>query len=112
MRFKLRFSTRAAAEMEAVLDYTLVHFGRTQFVEYTDLIREAFDQISRNPYGASARSRPELGADVFSFHISRRGRRARHLFLYRVSEGSEGAVHLLRFLHDSMEPRIQEWDEI
>ena len=111
MRGKLRFSTRAAAEMEAALDYTLVHFGRSKFVEYIDLIRETLDQISRNPYGASARSRPELGADVFSFHISRRGRRARHLFLYRVSEGSEGAVHLLRFLHDSMEPRIQEWDE-
>jgi len=111
MRFELRFSTRAAAEMEAVLDYTLVHFGRTKFAEYADLIREVYNQISRNPYGLSARSRPELGADVFSFHIGRRGRRARHLFLYRVSEGS-GSVDILRLLHDSMELRIQEWDEI
>ena len=45
MRFKLRFSTRAAAEMEAALDYTLVHFGRSKFVEYIDLIRETLDQI-------------------------------------------------------------------
>jgi toxin ParE1/3/4 len=40
-------------------------------------------------------------AELRTLHIGRRGRRARHLILFRVVP--DGAVEVLRFLHDAMD---------
>ena len=52
--------------------------------------------------------RPEIHSDAWTYHIARLGRRARHLFLYRIRD----TVEVARFLYDAMDlshQRPREW---
>ena len=84
MSFKLRFSTRAAQDIEEVLGHTLWHFGEQKLEYYKALIREAIADIGADPLAPPAKTRAELKPDARTFHLGRRGRPARHLFVYRV----------------------------
>src|SRR4051794_5422059 len=101
MKFQLRISTRAVRDIEEVLAHTLEHFGASQQEGYRSLIRDALRDISTDPVVFPAKHRPELRRGARTFHIGRRGRPARHFFLYRVSE--QGFVEVARLLHDSMD---------
>ena len=101
MKFKLRFSKSAVRDIEEVLAYTLAQFGQQKTEQYKELIRQALAEIATDPNHPPAKYRPEIHADARTFHLARRGRRARHLFLYRVI-GNE-FVDIARLLHDSME---------
>jgi plasmid stabilization system protein ParE len=86
----LRISDRAARDIEGALAYTLDQFGARKQSIYRALIRDALTDIAADPDRAPAKRRPELHPDARTFHIARRGRPARHFFLYRL-------------LHDSMD---------
>lgn len=99
MPFQIRISTQARRDIEEVLAWTSREFGATQYDEYRSLIREAIEEIARNP--EAARRRPELHESARTFHIGRRGRRARHFFLLRVA--NDGVVEIARLLYDGMD---------
>lgn len=101
MRYELRVSGRAVRDMENVLRRTLADFGQRQRNAYESLMREALAAILVDPLGPPARQRPELHPDARTFHIARRGRHARHFFLYKVSGGR--VIDIGRLLHDSMD---------
>lgn len=101
MSFTLRFSALAIRDIESVLAYTRERFGNQAEEKYRSLIREALLDISSDPHRAPAKHRPEIHADARTFHISRRGGKARHFFLYRIVD--RGFVDVGRFLHDSMD---------
>ena len=103
MRFTLRFSRVCVHDIQRVLLYTLEQFGPRKHEQYKGLVREAVADIRHDPRRPPARAHPEIGAHVFTFHIARRGKRARHYFLYRVA--NESVVEVGRFLHDAMELR-------
>ena len=97
----------ARADIRNVLARTLADYGVRQFERYEQLIEKALEVIA---------SRPERGhpcnypvAHLLKFRIERRGRRARHFFLYRV-QGEETQV--LRFLDDAVDVSrhlLEEW---
>ena len=101
MSFTLRFSKQAAQDIENVLAVTLLQFGEGQLSRYRDLIRQALSNLRADPYAPPAKHRPEIHPDARTFHIARRGKRARHLFVYRVVDPS--TIEIARLLHDSME---------
>jgi len=79
-----------------VLDYTLERFGETKYLDYRDLIRLAL------------RTLEVIHPDAWTYHIARPGRRARHLFLYRIRD----VVEVVRFLYDAMDlprQRPRDW---
>jgi toxin ParE1/3/4 len=84
MKRQLRISRQAVQDIEHVLGYTLEQFGARKHQQYKALIRLALADIAKNPFGPPAKHRPEIHADARMFHIARRGKRARHLFLFRV----------------------------
>ncbi len=96
---KLRISRQAWNDLLEVKAYTRERFGHDQMERYEDLIAQALEAIAADPM--RGRERPELQPGVRSRHISQRGRRASHLFFYRL--GSDGMVEIIRFLHDSMD---------
>jgi toxin ParE1/3/4 len=96
---KLRISRQAWNDLLDVKAYTLEQYGWGQLEEYESLIEEALERIVGDP--ASGKERTELQPGVRSRHIGQPGRRARHSFFYRVS--SDGAVEVIRFLHDAMD---------
>jgi plasmid stabilization system protein ParE len=100
MKYKLRFNNRAVVDMDEVLAHTRDEFGDRQYENYHGLIRDALAAIADDPDRPPAVKRDELHDDARTFHISRRGKHARHFFLYRV----RGEVITVgRFLHDAMD---------
>jgi len=100
---KLRFSKDAVADIEKVLSHTLRRFGGIKHAQYKELMRRALAEIAASPCAWPAQHRPEIHRDARVFHIGRRGKPARHLFLYRIS--GEEFVDIGRLLHDSMDIR-------
>lgn len=76
MNWLIRLSPKARLDIEQVLEWTLDHFGAGQHDAYQELIRQALKEMASNPTGPRASHRPELSANVWAFHIGRRGKRA------------------------------------
>jgi len=95
---RLYRSPRARRDIADVLEYTRDRWGLAQARAYRDLIREALKSIAANPRCGKLRgARP----GILGHHIKQPGRNARHVVFYRMSR--DGAVEIVRFLHDSMD---------
>ena len=101
MSWRVRLSEPARRDIQHALRHTLERFGAAQHDDYQALIRLALVEIATNPTSIRAKRRPELHPDAFAWHIARPGRRARHLFIYRI--GPDDVVEIARFLHDAMD---------
>jgi toxin ParE1/3/4 len=103
---RIVLSPRADEQIIDVLAFTLARFGEVKYLDYLGLIGTALETLEARP--TAGKQRPEIHPDAWTFHIARRGRRARHLFLYRI----RAEVEIARFLYDSMDLRRQrppEW---
>jgi plasmid stabilization system protein ParE len=97
---------RAEAQIIDVLDHTFEEFGEAKYLEYRDLIELALKTLAATP--TAGKRQAAIHPDAWTYHIARPGRRARHLFLYRIRE----AVEVARFLYDAMDlprQRPREW---
>jgi plasmid stabilization system protein ParE len=97
---------RADAQIIEVLEYTFVTFGEAKFLEYRELIGLALKALESRP--TAGKRRPDIHPDAWTYHIARSGRRARHLFIYRI----RADVEVARFIYDAMDLRRQgpaEW---
>ena len=101
MSWTLRVSKLARKDIEQTLNWTRLNFGDHQHNQYAALIRLALNEIGENPLNLRSRSRTDLHPDARLFHIGRRGRSARHFFVYRVTQHEQ--IDIGRFLHDSMD---------
>lgn len=88
---------RADAQIVDVLEFTRERFGDAKYLEYRELIRIALFTLAATP--TAGRARPDIHADAWTFHIGRPGRKARHLFLYRIRD----VVEIAGFLYDAMD---------
>jgi plasmid stabilization system protein ParE len=99
-------SPRAEAQIVDVLRHTLDQFGEAKYFEYKDLIGLALEVLETTP--TAGKRRTDIHPEAWTLHIGRPGRRARHLFLYRIRD----QVEVARFLYDAMDlPRLRptEW---
>jgi toxin ParE1/3/4 len=111
---RLRIASTARGDMEDLLAWSEERFGQAARQRYEALSCALLD-IAEDVARPGVTARPELGSDVFSYHLffSREraaersvpgeGRvlRPRHLLVGRIAE--PGLVDILRVLHDSME---------
>jgi plasmid stabilization system protein ParE len=97
---KLRILPGAEADIEHALTVTLQKFGTAKYREYAGLIEESLEDLAENPRCGKARS--DIHVDAWALHIGRPGRRARHLFLYRILEEGQ-LVEVLGLPYDSMD---------
>ena len=102
---KLRISGPARRDITAAMVWSLEKFGADSRDRYRELIRRALNAIaSGTAHGAA--SRPELGDNVFLYHLRHaRGEPAivqspRHFLVCRI-EGETAII--LRMLHDAMD---------
>ena len=90
-------SPSARAQIREVLVFTRDRFGVLKAREYSLLIRLALRELDEN--ADVGKRRPEIHPDAWTYHIGKRGKKARHLFLYRIRE----TVEVARFLYDAMD---------
>jgi toxin ParE1/3/4 len=93
-------SPQAEADLANIAAWTAEQFGARQADLYVDALAETIEELAPDAPHARSKARPEIGADVRSLHMMRRGRRGRHFLLYLQSATE---VTILRILHDSME---------
>jgi len=67
-------------------------------------LTDALAALSAGPSAHGVRARGDIGPDLYTLHVRRRGRPGRHFILLRVRSGSaHAAVEILRILHDAMD---------
>lgn len=102
-------SPSARAQIREALAFTRERFGVIKAQEYSLLIRLALRELGKN--AEAGKHRPDIHPDAWTYRIEKPGKRARHLFLYRIRE----SVEVARFLYDAMDlPRQvpEEWQGI
>lgn len=112
---RLRIASTAKDDIEDLLAWSEERFGVAARQRYEALLSRALLDIAEDMARPGVRTRPELGANVFSYHLffsreratERAGRasarvlRPRHFLVGRIA--APGLVDILRVLHDSME---------
>ena len=99
-----RLAGAAEADFEAILLWTLEHFGDAQTRADSDILSAAVHSLNGGPEQPGIKARPEIGRDLFTLHTARCGRRGRHFVSFRADAGSATRqIDVLRILHDSMD---------
>ena len=104
-RLEIRFTVAARRDIDEITDWTRIEFGATAAERYLALFRQAFNDLVVDPELLGARFRPDLGQDIFCYHLRSSRDRApslvrnpRHFILYRLRGR---IVRVIRILHDS-----------
>jgi toxin ParE1/3/4 len=108
---RLEVSIAAEIDLADIFDRSAEAFGMRARRRYERLVDAALDDLLANPVRLGSVHRPELGADLHTYHLrhSRARLKAsgpavgvpRHLFAY---EFDETRLLILRVLHDAMDP--------
>jgi toxin ParE1/3/4 len=101
-RWQVRLTDRAQSDYSEIVRWTAEHFGVRQARNYATTLRRALKALGEGPSLIGLRSRSELGQDVATLHVARKGRKGRHLLVLRIRE-QDGVIEVLRILHDSMD---------
>ncbi|MGE3275235.1 MAG: type II toxin-antitoxin system RelE/ParE family toxin [Vicinamibacterales bacterium] len=108
---RFRLARPADVDLSAILSTSAERWGLETTRRYAALIVAALRQVAADPAGPLTRARPELGADLRSFHMRHTRasgsvppvKRPPHLLYYRVA--SDGVIEVVRVLHERMEPK-------
>jgi toxin ParE1/3/4 len=103
-RWRVRLTAAAERDFNHITAWTTQRFGRLQAGAYIETLLQAFDALQMGPKAFGAKARKALGPNIYTLHASRRGRRSRHILVFRCdSDDSEEIVQVLRILHDAMD---------
>jgi len=95
---------RVEVQIVDVLEHTLEEFGEAKYLEYRELIGPALKTLEVTPMAGKRRT--EIHPDAWTRHIARPGRKARHLFLYRIRDVVElPASFTTRWIYLTSGPR-------
>lgn len=100
----VRLSAAAEADYRNILRWTMENFGSDQARVYAGTLSSALKELSAGPAIIGVKERDEIGPDIRTLHVARKGRKGRHFIMFRVS-GFHGrnVIDVLRLLHDSMD---------
>ncbi len=112
-RWAIRLTAIAERDFQNILRWTQEHFGKKQASVYAETLIRAINALTEGPSTAGAKKRNEIAKGLMTLHVARKGRKGRHLVLYRANSGaSTPTIEVLRLLHDSMDlPRHVDPDE-
>ena len=100
--WRIRLTFAAESDFGNILRRTGERFGEAQARAYADTLTEAIQALAAGPHVAGARERSEIGDGLMALHVARKGRRGRHLVLYRIGSPQDPpTIDVLRLLHDS-----------
>lgn len=96
---KIVLSRLAENDLANIAAWTAENYGQKQAEIYVDALLDTIDELSAGePIQSIARD--ELAIGLRSLHMRKRGRRGRHLLVYKAADD---ILTIVRILHDSME---------
>ena len=103
-RWTIRLAEAAGQDYQAILRWTVEHFGRAQARTYAKTLSSALQDLSQGPSLTGVRLREDIGPGIHTLHVARHGRKGRHFVVFRVAPAPDNSViEVLRLLHDSMD---------
>jgi toxin ParE1/3/4 len=100
----VRLTAAADSDFQGILRWTVARFGETQAREYAETLSTAIDALAAGPKVAGAKERQDIAKGLMTLHVARKGRKGRHIVLFRIGLDREREViEVLRLLHDAMD---------
>lgn len=102
--WSVRLTATAEADFEAIISWTREQFGDLQALSYAETLTLAMGALIEGLGLPGVKARTEIGKQLFTLHVSRKGRRGRHFILFRADpDPNRRLIDVLRILHDSMD---------
>ena len=108
MIYELDLSDDAEADIDSILEWSVVQFGPQVREGYKALISFALAAIARDPQLLGSHDRRDLDADIRIVHLrslrtrprskAKRIARPRHIVVYRINDD---AIEVVRLLHEA-----------
>jgi toxin ParE1/3/4 len=100
-RWQVQLVSDAERDFGGILEYTKATYGSKQARIYESTLTKALIALRAGPDLRDSVARDELAPGVRSLHIARKGRKGRHLIIYRALPGH--TIEVVRILHDAMD---------
>jgi len=100
--WSVRDTSAANADFKGIKRWTSHHFGATQAATYAQTIIESLQDLCAGPQVPGCKLRDDIGPDIYTLHVARKGRHGRHFLLFRADSAKQ-QIDILRILHDSMD---------
>lgn len=97
----VRLARQAEQDIAAILAWTAEHFSPQQAEIYGETLSLALEALLNGPDVLGAQQREDIRPGIRVLHVTRQGRRGRHVILFRIPE--DHYIDVLRVLHDSMD---------
>jgi len=91
---KYIFSSPADADLLGIYEYTLETWGIKQYQVYKNLIFDAINWLSENPFTIESKKRFDLHPGCYFYHVGK------HFIVYRFINGR---LEVARVLHENMD---------
>lgn len=100
----VRLSAAAEEDYRQILRWTMKNFGSVQARIYAETLTSTLKELSAGPAIFGVKARDEIGQDIQTLHVARKGRKGRHFVVFRVADRlGQKTIDVLRLLHDSMD---------
>jgi toxin ParE1/3/4 len=102
--WRIRLAAKAQDDYQEILQWTVDQFGVEQARAYADILTIALEDLCSGPEIVGVKERGEIGPNLYTLHVARKGRKGRHFVMFQVGPGAgENVIDVLRILHDSMD---------
>jgi toxin ParE1/3/4 len=100
----VRLTAAAEADLQAILRWTVQHFGTVRAQVYAETLTQALTALAAGPSSAGVKARDDIAEGLYTLHVARNRRRGRHFILFRmVTDERRSTVDVLRVLHDAVD---------
>lgn len=96
---KIVLSRLAENDFANIAAWTAENHGQKQAEIYVDALLDTIDELSSGE-PIQSKARDEIAIGLRTFHMRKRGRRGRHLLVYKAADD---ILTIVRILHHSME---------
>lgn len=80
----VRLGATAQEDYQDILQWTVDQFGLDQARTYADTLSIALEDLCAGPDVLGVRARDEIGQNLYTLHVARKGRKGRHFVLFQV----------------------------
>jgi toxin ParE1/3/4 len=100
----IRLAAAAESDYQGIIRWTKEQFGEAQARDYAETLSKAIEALPDWPNVPGVRRRDDILKGLFALHVTRSGRKGRHIVMFRVaSDKDRPVIEVLRILHDSMD---------
>ncbi len=99
--WRVQLTDMAEVDLISIKIWTTKKFGALQAVKYLEVITSALEDLITGPEPIGSKSREDIGPNIRSLHVQRRGNKGRHLLVFK--EAKNQTIEVLRLFHDSMD---------